>query len=73
MSIKAIITERGNGFPGVGSYVPGPDGELYRLVRYVGPVHTGRPGGGNYSYARVEPADWDDVDERDVFPCECAV
>jgi hypothetical protein len=41
--MNATIHERGNGFPKVGDYVPGSDGELY-LVKSMGRIHTGAPG-----------------------------
>lgn len=70
----AIIRELGNGLPGprdveTGCYVPGTDGEIYRVLELVGPIHTGeRPGAGNYVRAVVELADWGDVDEGDEYP-----
>lgn len=67
------IEERGNGLPSRGSYVPGDDGNLYLLLGYSGPIHTGdRPGDGNYSYAQVALADWDDCAADQVYPC-CAI
>jgi hypothetical protein len=63
-TLEATIHERGNGFPDVGDYVAGDDGEAYRVVAFVGPIHTSVPGAGNYIYARVALADWDDVDDE---------
>ena len=70
MASEATIQERGNGFPGVGDYVPGDDGGLYVVVTLDGPIHTGATGGGegNYIHATVEPADWADCDEDAEFP-----
>lgn len=72
--MNAIITERGNGLPDAGAYVPGTDGELYRVVALTGCIHTGRsPGAGNYVHATVEPADWDDCSEAEEFPASVEV
>jgi hypothetical protein len=72
MALEVTIHERGNGFPGVGSYVPGSDGNLYRVSEIYGRIHTGQPGEDNYVNAVVEEADWGDVDsDDDVFPA-CA-
>lgn len=68
-TIEATISERGNGFPDPGDYVPGDDGQLYRVVSLGGTIHTGcRSGQSNYMYARVELADWSDTEsDDDVF------
>lgn len=66
-ALDATITERGNGFPDVGDHVPGDDGGLYRVVSFVGPIHTDAPGAGNYVHATVEPADWGDCGEDEEF------
>lgn len=71
--IAATIHERGNGLPDVGDHVPGDDGSLYRVVSFVGPIHTGGPGAGNYVHATVELADWDDVSEEEEFPALAVV
>lgn len=65
--MNATITERGNGFPDVGDYVAGDDGEVYRVVRWThdGRIFTGRPGAGNSICAEVELADWDDIDDAE--------
>lgn len=66
-TIKVRIEERGNGFPDVGRYIPG-DGVLYRVESTDGLIHTSQhPGRGNYIYAEVSEADWDDCDDNDVF------
>jgi hypothetical protein len=71
---RATITERGNGFPDVGDLVPGDDGELYRVCSFEGPIHTDRPGAGNYRYATVELADWSDTEsDDDVQPCSATI
>jgi hypothetical protein len=71
---NATIEERGNGFPPVGSYVPGDDGNLYRVVSFHGPIQTGRgAGAANWVRATVEPADWEDCPEGEEFPAMAIV
>lgn len=60
----ATIHERGNGFPDSGDYVPGDDGELYRIKALNGVIHTS--GNANYIFADVELASWSDVEDNDV-------
>lgn len=64
--IECTISERGNGFPGVGAYVTshGADG-LYRVVSVIDTIHTGGVGGANYIHAMVERADWSDTSSDD--------
>lgn len=66
--INATIREMGNGFPSEGDYVSG-EGILWRIVRLEGRICTGNSsaGEGNYVYAVVEEADWDDCSEADEF------
>lgn len=64
--MKATIQERGNGFPSVGDYAPGDDGNLYRIVALSGRIQTAQSS--NYIYAEVESADWLDCPEEDEFP-----
>ena len=71
--LSAQIEERGNGFPSVGEFVPGDDGELYEIVELNTRIHTHGPGAGNTLFAEVVLADWDDVEEDDVFPALCYV
>jgi hypothetical protein len=72
MLLDATIEERGNGLPDVGDYVPGDDGELYRVVSMSSRIETGRcPGAGDWVNAKVELADWDDCDEDDLHPSQC--
>lgn len=66
MTTPATITEHGNGFPEVGDYVPGDDGELYRIVAFQSRISTQSAGQGNTIQAELELADWDDCDEDDV-------
>lgn len=61
-----IIREQGAGYPDVGAYVPGLD-SLWRVVSTGSTIHTAGPGLGNYIYATVEAADWDDCEDSDVF------
>jgi hypothetical protein len=63
------IAERGNGFPDVGDYVSGDDGEVYEVVSMDSTIHTGGAGGGNYVHARVVLADWSDVDDDNEPVC----
>lgn len=70
---KATIEERGNGFPDVGDYVPGDDGNLYKVVTMHSQIITGNGSGtGSYIHATVELADWSDCEEGDEHP-SCAV
>jgi hypothetical protein len=71
---NATIQERGNGFCAVGDYVS--DGvDVYRVLAFVGPIHTDAPGAPNYIHAVIEPADWDDLSdaEADDIICSCVV
>lgn len=66
---NAEIVERGNGLPQTGAYVGGDDGELYHIVSIENNINTGRrPGAGNWCRAEVELADWNDVEEDEIFP-----
>jgi hypothetical protein len=67
-TIPCTISERGNGLPSVGDYVPGDDGSLWRVASIVDRIHTGQPGEANYIHATVELASWDDCEEGDEFP-----
>ncbi len=69
----ARITERGNGLVDVGDYVPGNDGELYRVLALSGAIQTGGPGGGNWIRATVELADWSDCAEGEESTCLATV
>lgn len=67
----ATIYERGNGFPDVGDYVPGSDGNLYKVVK-LGRIETGRsPGASNWMLAKVELAEWSDCEDEEEFPALC--
>ena len=69
---NARVLEQGNGFPNVGDYAPGTDGELYRITR-MSRIHTGNSSGAsNYVYAVVELADWGDCEEGDESTCQVA-
>lgn len=58
------VIEQGNGLPDVGDYCSGA-GSLWRIVS-MSRIHTGNsPGAGNYVYAEVEPADYEDCAEED--------
>jgi len=68
MAQMVTIQERGNGFPDAGSYVPGDDGSLYRVVSIEGRIHTANNGAANWIRSSVEQVEWDDCDEADEFP-----
>lgn len=72
---RAIIKEHGNGFPDVGDYVAGDDGEVYRVVSIdLGAIQTGRsPGASSWVRATVELADWDDVDDDTEPTCSAVI
>lgn len=73
--MKATIQEWGNGFPRVGDYVVGYDGELYRVTSMDTRIFTGNsPGEPNYLYAEVELADWSDIeDDKEPITCTAVV
>ena len=73
--MKATIQERGNGFPDVGDYVSGDDGQLYEIVSLDTRIFTGNPGSGapNYMYGEVELADWSDVDDDSEPRCSAII
>lgn len=76
MNIKmdATISEHGNGFPSVGDYVPGNDGELYLVEEVTSRIHTAAaPGLSSWISARVSIASWDDCEEGDVFQASCSL
>jgi hypothetical protein len=73
LTSAATITERGNGLPDVGDYVPGTDGELYRIVSMESAIHTDGAGGGMWVRAQVDLADWADCAEEDEHTASCAV
>ena len=73
-TVEARIEECGNGLPDVGDYVPGTDGELYRVVTFRGPIQTGRsPGAGNWILAQVESVDWADCEEGAEHPSQAVI
>lgn len=63
MTINATIYEQGNGLPQAGDYCGG-EGCLWLIESIDSRIHTGDPRG-NYVYATVSEADWDDCDEGD--------
>ena len=66
---NARIVEQGNGLPDAGVYVGGNDGQLYHIVKIERSIHTGLAAGdGNWCRALVVDADWDDVEEDEIFP-----
>lgn len=70
---NATIEERGNGLPDVDSYVPGDDGNLYRITALDTTIHTGSGGGGDWIRASVELADWASCPEDEVSSCAAIV
>lgn len=71
---NATITERGNGLPDPGDYVPGDDGELYVVVSLDGQIQTGGASEGNWVRATLELADWHDIaEDDDVFPASATL
>jgi hypothetical protein len=70
---QAKIIEHGNGLVDAGDYVSANDGGVYRVVKTVGPIHTGGPGAGSYVYAEVELADWSDVDDDNEPTCSAVL
>lgn len=71
---NATIVEQGNGLPDRGLYVSGDDGDLYEIVEIDTRIQTGAaPGQGNWCNAHVERAEWDDVEEDEIFPAMAVV
>ena len=65
---NVTIEERGNGLPDVGDYVPGDDGNLWRIVSLIGSIQTGRyAGASNWVRATAEMVGWDDCEEENQF------
>lgn len=60
--MKAIINNDGCGLPNSGHYVPGTDDCLWLVVDVVTSAYSAQ------CVAEVDFADWDSVDEGDVFP-----
>ncbi len=74
MAMQAIVTDRGNGLPDVGDYVPGDDGNLYRIESIRGRIETGRhTGEGNWMRVNVAMVDWDSCEESEEFPAMVSV
>jgi len=72
-AVSSTIHERGNGFPDVGDFVAGNDGEVYRVVALDSRIHTSTPGANNYIYGTVEMADWADVTDRTEPKCSAVI
>ena len=72
--MKVTIEERGNGFPEIGAYVPGDDGDLYLVDCVESNIHTGsRAGLPNYVHASVIIASWEDCTEEEEFTAMCII
>lgn len=70
---NATLSERGNGLPDVGDYVPGDDGQLYRVTER-GQLNTGlRPGESNWCRAVVELVDWSDCPDGEEHTAQAIV
>lgn len=68
-AVAAALVERGNGFPGVGDYVAGDDGEVYVVVSLGTVIHTGQPGSSAWIDGTVRLGDWGDVTEETEPTC----
>ena len=74
MATKATISERGNGFPDVGDYVSGDDGEVYVVTAIPsGRIETHGSGAANTIDAEVALADWSDVDDDSEPVCTAII
>jgi hypothetical protein len=74
MTLKARIEERGNGFPRVGDFVAGNDGQVYRVVSISDRVQVpARRDMSNYLYGEVEAAEWVDVTDATDPVCSCRI
>lgn len=67
-----VIFERGNGLAVAGDYVSG-NGELYEVIRTLGPIRAGDDGSGNSIRALLRLADWDDLTDAEAEDVVCAV
>jgi hypothetical protein len=63
------VQERGNGFPEVGDFVAGADGDVYRVQAFEGPIHTGPAGSPNWLWAKLAPALWCEVTDDTEPKC----
>jgi len=69
MTIQATIQELGNGFPDPNDYAQGDDGNLYLVINTGRICTSSSPGEGDFMYADVEPADWDELPgDQEPFP-----
>lgn len=67
---RGTIEERGNGFPDLGDYVKGDDGEVYVVRRLGRSIETGRTGNPNViPGCDLELADWANVDDDTEPTC----
>jgi hypothetical protein len=72
--ISATVIECGNGFPGIGDYLPGDDGKLYRVDEVTSRIQTDQPRWGYYVFANLEEAHWDDVNSDDnLYPASAVI
>lgn len=69
--MRAVIRERGNGWPPEGAHVADEFGRLWWVESTESDIHTGFPGEGNWVTAEVQPADWEDLEEGETaWPAE---
>ena len=68
---NATIYEQGNGLPEAGDYCGG-EGRLWLIESIDSRIQTGDPAG-NYVYATVTEADWDDCSEGDEHTARVVV
>lgn len=73
--IKATISEQGNGFPDVGDYVTGNDGEVYEVLSLGPRIETRGPGAGNcIPGCELQLADWtDDITDDNEPTCSAVL
>ena len=64
MTVKALICEKGHGFPTVGQYLAGDDGKSYRVTKIPSAIPR-VPGKISYAFATLER---DDLEEHEKFP-----
>lgn len=69
---NATIYEQGNGLPEAGDYCGG-EGQLWLIESIDSRIQTGESGCGNWVYATVSEADWDDCDEGDEHSARVTV
>lgn len=69
--MKAAIYEQGNGLPEPGDYCGG-QGQLWLVESIDSRIHTGDPQG-NWVWATVSEADWDDCRESEEHTARVSI